>query len=794
MANVCYHCGSESGDFVQFDGKEFCCRGCATVYNILKDNKLYTYYKLEPTPGVKKQDTPGSDNYAYLDQEEIKVSVLDFYEDPIGKICLVIPAIHCSSCIWLLENLHRLNEGILTSTVNFVRKEVQITYDEKKIRLSGVMHLLESLHYKPVIRNKKQHMPKKTNSRLILKLGIAGFAFGNVMLLSFPEYLSQTISSSEQYLRYFGWLSLVLSLPVLLYSASDYFLSAWKNILKKLISIDLPIAIGILTIFLRSCFELAAGVGNGYFDSLTGLVFFLLIGKWYQDKTYRVLSFDNNYTSYFPLGITRITESGEEIIPIQRLHVGDKISVRNNEIVPADSILESDQALIDFSFITGESMPVKKEKGNRIYAGGRLLGTSVTLIVEREVKTSYLATLWKERSIPDGSKSFTSEMLDKVARYFTLIILMIAAVTALFWYLTDSSLVLSAFTSVLIVACPCALALSVPFTLGHAQLLLGRKGLFLKHSSVVEKLSKIDTVVLDKTGTLTDTSSFDVELDKELKDSLLLPGVRSLARQSFHPLSRAIASGPETEPDMKVFDFEEFEGRGLRGKVNDHRIQIGSADFLGYQKKSLADSSSEVFVKVDGKYIGGFRIRNHYRPDWEKLLGNLDTNYDLHLLSGDNDTEREKIEKLVEKKEQFNFNQTPEQKLNYIRNLRSKSKNVLMVGDGLNDSGALYESDIGMSVASDVYQFSPASDAIIKADSLIFLGKFLQFTKSTRKVIWTSFIFSFLYNIIGIWYASSGKLSPLIAAILMPLSSVTIVILTTFLTHYFGRNLKWNNS
>lgn len=784
---ACYHCGTKSSSSVYYDEKPFCCSGCVAVYEILKENKLFTYYELENAPGIRNIDNRQIARYDYLEQEDIKRSVLDFYDGKIAKIRLYIPSIHCSSCIWLLENLHKLNKGILNSAVNFTKKEVSISFNEENISISKLMALLSSLHYEPIISQRKDRSKKKSNQQLLIKLGISGFAFGNVMLLSFPDYVSNNIAINQQFIQYFGYLSILLALPVLVYSASDYFLSAWKNLLKKVISIDLPIAIGVSAIFFRSVFEIVSHSGTGYLDSLTGLIFFLLIGKWYQDKTYRALNFESDYTSYFPLGITRIKNNAEEIVPIEQLRSGDRIIVHNNEIVPADAFPESETCSIDYSFITGESIPVKKSKSDRIYAGGRLIGSSITLLVEKEVETSYLAQLWKERENNDSADSFISETLNKVSRYFTLSVLLIGLVTFIVWLYVDASRALFAFTSVLIVACPCALALSVPFTFGHTQRILGRNHFYLRHSSVVEKLAKVNTIVFDKTGTLTKSDDFNVSMNSSGDITNYSSEIKSVVKHSFHPFSRAIYNSLQESGEREIEDFREVPGYGLEAKIGKMLIRIGSHEFMNANDEFSDDSSSKVYVSVDHDIKGFFELKNHYREDWQKLINSISRSYSFHLLSGDNESERKTIARVLGSEKNLHFNQSPRDKLEYIRELNKKGSKVLMIGDGLNDAGALIEAYTGISVAEDIYQFSPSSDAIIKADSIAYLNRFLDFTKNSGKVLAISFTISFIYNVAGIFFAAAGKLSPLIAAVLMPLSSVSIVFISSILTAFFGK-------
>lgn len=779
MAKTCFHCGSPSGSWVRHDDKDFCCEGCVMVYDILKDNKMDTYYDINDSPGIRKKAL-NPEYYDYLDQEEIKQSVLDFRDGNMARVRLYLPSIHCSSCIWLIENLHRLHPGVLQSTVNFNRREAAITYDETQMKLSELMTLLSSINYKPHIQKEQAEKNTKQSRKLITKLGVAGFVFGNVMLLSFPDYLSDDVALNPELIGTFKWISLFLCIPVMLYSGNDYFITAWKNLRKKIISIDLPIAVGIIAIFLRSTYELVMGMGPGYFDSLTGLVFFLLIGKWYQAKTYEALSFDNDYSAYFPLGITKLENNTEVIVPINQLKKGDRISVRNGEIIPADATLQSLSASVDYSFITGESVPVRKKKEELIYAGGRVMGSAILLEVEKEVETGYLAGLWKEKKKEEGEDSMLSNTLNVVSKYFTITILLISLLTALYWLWQDPSKAILAFTSVLIIACPCALALSVPFAFGHAGRIMGKNHFYLKLSSVIEALSKITTVVFDKTGTLTDPDLFDVQFEGKALDHYSSSLIKSLAHQSRHPLSRALYSHLVKYDEMEVFDFKEQEGLGVEGTIMNQQVKMGAAAFVGLTDEK-SQEAARVHVSIHADYCGYFTIRNFYRPNWQQLLQLIQAAGEVHLLSGDNDAERAVLKEIITNEDHLRFYQSPKDKLEYIRALNHQHQQVMMVGDGLNDVGALKEARIGIAVADDVYQFSPSSDAIISADALVKLPLFMRFAKSALRIVYAAIGISFLYNVVGLYFAVTGQLSPLFAAILMPLSSVSVVVFTSLM-------------
>ncbi len=789
MSNhACYHCGDDCGSYpVKLDDKFFCCNGCKTVYEILKGKKLYKYYQIEGNPGNKYVSNIDKNKYAFLNNQEIQKEILDFTDNNISKVTFFIPSIHCSSCIWLLENLNTLHNGITISKVNFTQKKVYITYNNQKINLKEIAELLESISYVPLISKEEGHANKKKNAyvkNLVIKLGIAGFCFGNIMLLSFPEYFSEDISQTFT-TKYFRWLNLLLALPVFFYSSSVFFESAFKNLIKKNINIDLPVAIGIITIFLRSVYEIVSNTGPGYMDSLTGLVFFLLIGRWYQNKTYQALSFDRGFKSYFPLAANVLV--GKEEIPtaINNIKPGDQLIIRNKELIPVDSVLIQGDGNIDYSFVTGESVPVLKTKGENLFAGGRQVGNIITVEAKKEVSQSYFTQLWNQDHKTIHETRVTS-VVNIVSKYFVSIILILAVASFLFWQIIDPSKAFNSFTAILIIACPCALALAAPFTFGATMRLFAKTGLFMRDAGIVENLSKIDTIVFDKTGTITKNNSFNIEYNGEKLDQKTKSAIKSILKHSAHPLSIALYNDMEDVGVINTKFFNELPGKGIEGKSGDMNIKLGSADYTGFNKNEIKEHGSIVTLTINKKSKGYFTLKNHYRENMPEVINNLN-NYGLHLLSGDNETEKPYLSGFFKN---MKFNQKPEEKLQYVRKLKNDGKNVLMIGDGLNDAGALSESNTAISLADNVYQFSPSCDAILSAESFKKLPKLIGFTKTAMNILYMSFVISFLYNGIGLSFAFMGKLEPVIAAILMPVSSVSVVALSTFMIMLMGKAKK----
>lgn len=787
---ICYHCGNEcKDDLIDFDEKNFCCAGCKTVYEILDKSNLCTYYNFESAPGISP-NLNLSTRFDYLDDTQTISTLIDFQDDKLTSVTFYIPQMHCSSCIWLLENLFKLNKAIKNSKVDFLKKKLNIHFNHHEITLKQVVQLITSLGYEPqiLLENLEKKEDKHSNKKLFYQIGIAGFCFGNVMLLSFPEYLS--IDISEVFFRkLFGYLNLVLSLPVFFYSASGYFISAFQGLRKKIINLDVPISLGILALFIRSMYEVLTFTGSGYFDSLTGLVFFLLIGKFLQEKTYDTLNFERNYKSYFPLSVTVLIDGKENSIPVSKLMVGNRIIVRKNEIIPADSILFNGQGKIDYSFVTGESKPVNKISGEMIYAGGRQMGGLIELEVIKEVSQSYLTQLWNNDTFSKNTESAFTNFSNAVSKYFTGVVLVIATAATFAWLPYSTSTALNVFTAVLIVACPCALALSTPFTLGNAMRVFGKNKLYVKNSSVIEKIAKVTSIVFDKTGTITEPGKSDLLYHGKVLSFLEQRQIKSLVRNSTHPLSKRIFDGFENYDLFPVTAFNEQAGKGIEGVVYGNHIKIGSAEFVGSSIKGSDDSflRTEIHISINNEPIGYFTISNSYRKGIDSIIRRLEKLYKVSLLSGDNPAEQENLKKFFNNKSDLLFNQSPEDKLNYIKHIQQKNEKVMMVGDGLNDAGALSQSDIGISITEDISNFTPASDAIAAAEVLNKLPIFLRYSKDSINVIYINFGISFFYNVVGLSFAVQGLLSPLIAAILMPLSSITVVSVATLVTNYMAK-------
>lgn len=753
------------------EDKNFCCYGCKVVFEIINENNLCAYYDYEQHPGATVRQVD-EEAYAYLEENAVQQKLLEFQSTSFSRVRFRVPAIHCVSCIWLLENLRKLDHGILRSEVNFARKSVVIDFNPERVSLKRVAGLMASVGYAPQIQlSSEQNAKPVTTDRLVSRLAVAGFCFGNVMLFSFPEYLGLD-HNDGLFQQLFPLLNLALAIPVLIFSSRDYFYSAWKSFSQRQINIDVPIAAGLVALFFRSAWDILTGFGPGYLDSFTGLVFFLLIGRWFQGKTYESLAFDRDFKSYFPLAIRKWVNGQWKPVIIYELDPGDKISVRNLEIIPADSRLEEGEAYIDYSFVTGESRPALTHAGDRVYAGGRLIGQPATFIVEKKTSQSHLTTLWNHEAFRKKEENKYQRTIDRAARAFTWVVLLIALVTGLYWYAYQPTQMWLVLTSVLMVACPCALALAAPFTYGSMLRAFGRNQLYLKNADVIERMAAVNAVVFDKTGTVTHGTDPEVTLEGVLSQEEL-SAVKKLTSFSTHPLSKVVSASILGEEASEAGDFMELPGKGIEGRVDRKTYRIGSAEFTGAADDSTF-TQARVWVAVDREVRGYFRIQTNLREGIYAMIYRLG-NKCAGLLSGDNDGERSAMAGLFGPNAELRFNQNPHDKREYIEQLQSAGKKVLMVGDGLNDAGALKQSDVGISVTDDTGVFTPSSDGILKGERVEDLDKFIRLAQRSAGILKAAFAISFLYNAIALSFAVTGHLTPLVAAILMPISSISVV-------------------
>jgi Cu+-exporting ATPase len=772
----CRHCGEPCAlTAVDTTFGRFCCRGCASVFALIAEHGLGRFYVCDVVPGRSQRDADQRhpDRFAALDDPAIAAR----FAAPAGDVrvaTLAVPAMHCASCLWLLEQLWRLDAGIRRSEANLHARTVTVAFDPAAITLRGIAELLAALGYEPVLDPEPPRRVPSARRQLYLRIGVAGFAFGNVMLFSVPRYLNGA-PLEPAFDTLFGWLNIAFAVPVLAFSAKPYFAGAWASLRARAITLDVPIALGLAVMLLRSVAEIVTHTGEGFLDSLAGLVFFLLIGRLFQEKAFDRLSFDRTMRSFLPLSVRVLRDEALVVTPVADLRPGDEIVLRPGEIVPADAIVADAHAAVDFAFVTGEAAPVALERGDAVMAGGRVSVRSTRLTVTHRASTSRLADLWSHPVFAAPKAHELTRVLLRFGRAFTIAALALAGVGAwLYW--PDARMSAEVATAVLIVACPCALTLAAPIALGTAMGVLSRAGCFVKAPETVLDLARVTDVTFDKTGTLTGGGQAP-----RVTHALPLCAwrrVEALAAESLHPMSRALAGTSARTAVAR--DVEEVPGQGLSGVVEGKRVAIGRAEFvaraLALPVPAVPRHASGVWAGVDGGAVTFVSVQAAERPGVRDALQTIAASRGVSLLSGDHARAGAEWESSFGAA--MAFGQSPEDKLADVRARQAQGRRVAMVGDGLNDAAALAAADVGIAVSDDTACLVPACDAVIRGDRLDALPRFLDYAARARRVVALCFVVSLAYNTLGLGFALAGRLTPLSTAILMPISSLTIVALS----------------
>jgi Cu+-exporting ATPase len=792
----CTHCGEICADGTINDGEHvFCCTGCASVYALLQEHDLCAYYQGDVPAGTSQQGVErDSTTYAILDDRSVSSRFIEYADARRFRVRFALPTIHCASCVWLLERLPHIQAGLISTEVDLQRKSITIDADPRVLTVRSIAELLRSVGYEPLIHVEgtevsrlQQH--KEATRGLYLRLGVAGFAMGNIMMFSIAQYLAhgaQSVVIDPVLMSVFTWLSIGLSIPVLTYSASPWLRSAWAALRQRTVNLDVPVALGITTLFVRSVVDMATGSGEGFLDSFAGLVFFLLIGRVFQQKAFDAVTFDRTVRSFFPLSVRRSTSHGDEVVAIDALNVADTIVIRNGEVIPADAVLMSPVGYVDYSFVTGESVPVECTHGALIYAGGKAVGAALQLTVTKPVSQSYLASLW-ERSSGRTSRDGYRQLSDRFGKWFVWSVLAVASIGFLAW-LPDVSMALNVFTAVVIIACPCALTLAAPITFGTGMGILGRMKMYAKNIGVLRTLAAVRAVVFDKTGTLTSSQpavAYHGEvLTRDQRDAII-----AVASQSTHPMSRGLAAG--STPLQFAEHVEEIPGYGITGTAGGHQIAIGSESFIklhGFNMDARLDTQSTL-IAIDGVVVGEILVEPSLRAGVPEMILDLrGRGMQCQVVTGDSHRDQALLSESF-RDDEMTFRATPADKVAHLEQLREASQ-VLMIGDGLNDMSAMAVADVSIAVTENTSTLAPASDMIIPATQVHRIGRLLRYAHALRGVVITALWFTMAYNVAVITIALTGQLTPVITAIMMPLSSLLVIGISVGGAHVYARRLS----
>jgi Cu+-exporting ATPase len=785
---------------------EYCCSGCRTVSEIILKSGNSRFYDYRGSEKLNPAEIPAesSSYFEYLDSDLVREDYLqspsESSEDPNQKEAIInIQNIHCSACVWLNEKSISQLDGVSSVRISFATGRAVVRFSPDIVPLSQIFRLIQSLGYEPKLYSPHLRPEKTKQSRnLLMRLGIAGFCFGNIMLFGTSLYAGYFTGIEVEWKRLLHYLSWAFATPAYFYSGFPFLRGAWNSLKMKKLSMDVLLVTGISMAYFYSIYVTFTDQGEVYFDSVCMIYFFILLGKYFEERS-RIQATEKIgfLLEGLPDVCTKLDQTSEsEIIKISRIQVGDRILVRSGERVPVDGSLESQIGYMDESFLSGESRPVTKQKGDAVLSGSLVSGDPIVILassVSRDSTLSRLRTLI-EKAVSEKPK--LEKLTDKISTYFIGVVFLISLGTFLFWISESLETAIINTIAVLIVACPCALGLSVPTALVVNHIKNSRRGILLKDPNGIEPLSRLDRIYFDKTGTLTEGKL--VLESVQFKDPTFAAEITvALEGFSTHPIAKTLIKVlPELYPiglqsDLQKDTTSEFHpsnwkniseipGRGIQGECfwegKNRFFQIGSANFLNAWEHTLAGPHQiEIFLGMDGEILGSWIFSDRIRAEAEASLREIQNlGIQTWILSGDRSQTVGAIAKNLSIRD-FCAEKLPNQKLEEIQNAQKKGQIVAMVGDGMNDGAALAQADLGISmgIASDLSL--DKSDVVLVRNDLSSLPFAIKNARETNKIIIQNIGISFCYNSVMLPLSAMGFMAPVLCAALMALSSLTVV-------------------
>ncbi|MCS0029478.1 heavy metal translocating P-type ATPase metal-binding domain-containing protein [Vibrio alginolyticus] len=777
MCESCYHCGEDvpaNTDFkvdILGESRKMCCPGCETVAQTIVDSGLVSYYQYRTAPAEKADLVPEQlQALIHYDNEDVQSEFVRNREN-VSEVTLSLEGVSCAACAWLIEKQVSNTAGLVSIRVNTTTNRALLAWDKTQVRLSELLSVIHKLGYKaaPFEADKQEASYHRMMKQYLYRLGIAGLATMQVMMLAVALYLEVFGDLEPEFKNYFRWVSLIFATPVLLYSALPFYLNAWRSIKGRTLGMDVPVSIALIFAYVASLIATVTEQGEVFFESISMFTFFLLVGRFLEMRARRkAAAASGNLLKLIPAIAT--TLDGEQI-PVKTLKVGDRIRVLPGEHIPADGKVISGRIHIDESMLTGESVHVVKREGDAVYAGTLNGDESFELEVMSSKADSMISNIVRLQDEAQHSKPKIAEIADVVARYFVGAILIISAGTWFYWHQTKPDDAFWIMLSVLVATCPCALSLATPTALTCATSRMGNFGILLRKGHVFETLCKINHLVVDKTGTLTkgDIEICDTKVLSDLPKEDCLSLAATLEAHANHPIARSFAS--YANDDFVVYEVQNVIGSGIEGIWNGKIVKIGSAVFV--QGKE-SDESHAVYLSVDGEHVASFYYRDPIRKESKAFVQRFaDAGIKTTLLTGDSLSNARPVANEIGI-DHVVASAKPEDKLAYLKSLDEDSI-TMMVGDGINDAPTLAGAHLSVAMGGGTDVAKASADMTLLGDNLEKLLEARLLALRTRKIIRENLAWSLGYNLLILPLAVAGLVAPYIAVVGMSASSIIVV-------------------
>ena len=782
--------------------RQFCCEGCRAVWTILHEHGLERYYALRA--GAAPAPAPAVDRlYSELDDAGFQGRTCRPAPGGLLSTELYLEGVHCGACVWLVEKLPGLVPGVAEARLDLPRSQARVVWDPRTVPLSAIARRLGSLGYTPhPCRGLAAQAARRREDRAMLsRIGLSGAVAANVMGIAFALYGGMLDGMEPEFSAFFRWASLLLTIPSLIWGGGVFFRSAWSALSARTLGMDLPISIGLLAGFLHGVVNTVRGSGEVYFDSVTALIFLLLSGRYLQRRQQRAAGDAAELAaSLYPTSARLLEEGRVREVPLETLVPGALVEVRAGDLVPADGVIAAGRSTVDLSLLSGESAPQGVRLGDRVHAGTLNLASRLEIRVERTGEDTRVGRLMALVDEHARRRAPIAQLADRISGHFVAVVLTLAAITFALWARIDPSRALDHAAALLIVTCPCALGLATPLAVSAAIGQAARAGFLVKGGDVLEKLTRPGRMWLDKTGTLTEGRA---TLVRWHGDESVKPLVAAAEAHSSHPLARAVLRALGEPPAGTRVEIRETHGGGVEALADGRRLVVGSPEFVigrvgGSSPAPAAalvaavgalagEGLTPVLVAVDGRVVAAAGFGDPLRADAGAALDRVRAlGWRPGILSGDDARiARAAGDRLGLPAPDCRGGVSPEDKLQAV--LASGAEGpVVMIGDGVNDAAALAAATVGIAVAGGAEAALTAADVFVVRPGVGRIAELLDGARRTMRVVRRNLLFSLGYNVIGVTLAMTGVLNPLVAAILMPLSSLT-VILSSYRARTFAR-------
>ena len=796
---VCAHCTlpMPAGDVVPASRLQFCCAGCAAVFSAIHAHGLEQYYQFRADTTAARPPATSHRDYLEFDDVAFRDRHVRQLADGLRQVELYLEGVHCTACVWIVERLPTVVAGVIGSRLDLHRQAVEIVWNPQETTLANVARQLDHFGYPahPYRGAATRALRRQEERKLLMRIGLAWAVSGNVMVMSLALYAGWFDDMDAATAQLFRWVALVVTLPSITWAAWPFFHGAFSGLRQRILAMDLPVAIGLSAGFLGGSWNVIRGQGEIYFDSVASLIFLLLVGRWVQLRQRRQASDAAELLfSLAPSTAHRVDASGTvRDVAIECVQTGDLVDVRAGETFPVDGTLTVGHTTVDTAMLTGESRPVEIAVGERIYAGTTNLAAQVRVMTQLTGEDSRVGQLMHAIAEAARRRAPIVVMANALVGKFVGLILAAAAITALLWAFLDPAQALDNTIALLIVTCPCALGLATPLAVHAALGRAARLGILLKGGDVVERLAKPGLVLFDKTGTLTQGH---LQLLATAGDSSVWPAILALEQQCSHPLARAVVRAWPQLTAPPALNVEQALGGGVSGCVAGTAVRVGSPEFAcafidqdsaepadfgvaDQVERWAAQGITPVLAVVDGQVRAALGFGDPVRPEAAAAVAALRAaGCQVGILSGDHPRVVAAVASQLGLDPALCRGRcSPEDKLAVVQSEKLRG-DVVMVGDGVNDAAALAAATVGISVNGGAVASLVAADVFLTTPGLQPVVELLAGSKRTVAVIRRTIAFSLAYNLIGVVLAASGLLNPLIAAILMPLSSLTVMSLS----------------